>query len=629
MDSELYDFIIVGGGTAGLVLAARLSEDPTQQILVLEAGSDHSEDPRVKIPAFYSALLASEVDWDFKSELQPGLNGRQMNLNQVNSKASSFLFLAASFSEGKALGGTSILNAHVFAPPTKQLIDNWASLGNEGWDWEGLGDYYAKAFTFPPVASELEKPLGIDGWPAKVELGKGPIQVSFPGNPNHPIREAWVKTFKNLGYPMPNDPWVDPSVAVGGFSNLTTIDPVLKERNHSARTYYYPVKNRENLRVLSNALVEKVLFESPTKAVGVQYHHDAERKIASARNEVIISAGALQSPKLLELSGIGNADLLKQHNIKVISSLEGVGENLQDHLVCSLVFKVADGVETLDAISDPEMLGKAMQEFTTQHTGLLSSGGIKTYSYMPVMKYQSDEGRRFLKQLLDRNRHTSKEISSQAKARASAYYEIVEKTLLNPAAPTGAYLTAIGQDLTSPDPATGKPSVPSPGGCISLAGILTQPLSRGSVHIKSDNPSEAPIADPQYFTNEVDVEVFAEHVAYLHTVAATPPFSELLQQPAKLTTPSAVFADTEAAKEFIRRRVISMWHFAGTCAMLPKEKGGVVDTNLKVYGVENLRVVDSSIVPLLPPGNLQSTVYAVAEKAADLIKAEYGLKTTD
>ncbi|OTB15722.1 putative GMC oxidoreductase [Daldinia sp. EC12] len=612
MTSRSYDFIIAGGGTSALVLAARLSEDPSQQVLVLEAGSDHSEDPRVTIPALYTASQNTELDWNFQTEPQPGLNNRIINLNQ-----------------GKGLGGSGAINAHIFAPPTKKAIDSWALLGNDGWSWEELRAYYAKVYTSPPsLSDDVRKSLGLDNWTTKDESGKGPIQVSFPGNPSHPIREAWVAAFKDMGYLTPNDPWVDPSVGVGAFSNLVSIDPVKMERSHSANAYYHPVKSRENLHVLTNAVVEKVLFEEDsTKVTGVQYRYGNETRTATASKEVIIAAGAIQSPKLLELSGIGNADTLARHGIKVVKDLEGVGENLQDHIICDMGFEAVDDLETLDCLQNPEALRQAMQEFMTNRTGLLTTGGISTYAYMPVIKYHSAEGQELLKQLLNANRPTAGNLSGKAQARSSAYYDILGNTLLDPNAPSGAYLTALANSPIAPDPATGKPVPPGPGKYIDFGTILAQPLSRGSVHIKSNDPSDAPVINPQYLTNPIDVEVLAEHVLYLHTLAASPALKDILKQPLKPSPSAACFTDLDGAKKYIPGRSISMWHPAGTCTMLPEEKGGVVNTNLKVYGVENLRVVDASTVPLLPPGNLQSTVYAVAERAADLVKREYGLKS--
>ncbi|RYP46254.1 hypothetical protein DL768_007521 [Monosporascus sp. mg162] len=457
MESGAYDFVIVGGGIAGLVLATRLSENPSQRILVLEAGADHSEDPRVKTPAFYSAKLKTEVDWGFQTTDQPELNGRIINLNQDN-------------------------------------------------------------------------------------------------------------------------PWANPSIGIGAFSNLASIDPVRRERSHAARTYYGSAKDRKNLHVLTNAVVEKVLLkEHSTEVIGVQYCYKSETKTVTARKEVIIAAGALQSPKLLELSGVGNADLLGGRNIKVTKNLPGVGENLQDHLVCDLVFDAGRGLETLDALQEPGELEQAMHEYMTNHSGFLTSAGIKTYAYMPVTKHLSGEGREALKKLLQQNHPQGGESPDQSQSRARAYYEVAENTLLSGDEPSAAYLTAIAQYPVAPDPDT-------------------------------------------------DIEIYAEHMLYLHTIAASPPLNSLFKQPPKLSAPLAYFTDSEAVKKYIRSRAISMWHPAGTCAMLPEEKGGVVNTQLKVYGIQNLRIVDSSVVLLLPSGNLQSTVYALAEKAADLIKKEYGLR---
>lgn len=518
------------------------------------------------------------------------------------------------------------MNAHVFAHPTKKLIDAWASLGNDGWNWDGLCDYYTRAFTTPQVPPDLEKPLGIANWTTKDAVGQGPIQVSFPGNPLHPIRESWAETFQSLGYRMRDNLWTDPLAGIGAFSNFATIDPDRKERNHAVKTYYYPVQGRKNLRVLTNAVVEKVLLEGqPTKAVGVQYQYGSEPKVVTARKEVIIAAGVFQSPKVLELSGIGNADLLGRHEIQVVKHLSGVGENLQDHLVCDIVPEAVEGLETLDALQDPAVLSQAMHDFVANHTGLLTSAGIKTFAYMPVTRHHSEEGREALEELVKQSQPSVGEDSIQGRARNLAYYNIAKQTLLDPQAPSAAYLTAIAQNPVAPDPITGEPMPPSPGGHVCFAAVLAQPLSRGSVHILSHDSSAAPAIDPSYLTNPLDLEVFAEHMLYLHVLATTPPLSNLVKQPLQLDTPSAHFHDIDAAKKYIQSRAFSMWHAAGTCAMLPEDKGGVVDTQLKVYGVGNLRIVDSSIVPILPPGHLQSTVYAVAEKAADLIKKDYGL----
>ncbi|KAI1352214.1 aryl-alcohol dehydrogenase [Xylaria sp. FL0043] len=623
MEHGTYDFVIVGGGTAGLVLASRLSEDATQRILVLEAGKDHTEDPRIKIPAMYASMLKSDVDWDFESVNQLGLNGRKVPLNQ-----------------GRVLGGSSATNAQVFAPPGHDIINAWETLGNTGWNWNTLKSYYTRAFT-PPSSDPISgKALEIEGrsnsGDSVVDASpQGPVQLSFPGNLNHPIREAWTSAFKSRGY-TGTGPWTNESTQ--SFNCLASIDPITKERSYSASAYYSPIKNRNNILVLTEATVERILLEKgaeATKARGVQYKHNGAIKTVSATKEVIIAAGALQSPKILELSGVGNPEILSKHGISVIEDLPGVGENLQDHIVCDISYQAVDDLETLDSLvrQEPEAVGAAMQDYAINKSGILTSVGIMTYAYMPVVDILSEGDESTMKAMLQQNRPLPAESHSEDKTLARESYEVIEKALLEPDRPSGVLLTITGQNPVSPPPVSA--TVPSaaeggvpifPGKWVSLAAMLSLPFSRGSVHIVSDDPYKAPAIDPNYFSNPIDIQVLAHHLRYLETIASSPSFATVVKQPLQYQDAASQFGNIESAKKYLRSRAVSMWHLAGSCPMLPRDKGGVVDTSLKVYGVSNLRVVDSSIMPLITTGNLQPTVYAVAERAADLIKEEYGLK---
>ncbi|KAI0839512.1 GMC oxidoreductase [Hypoxylon sp. FL0890] len=606
MVSAEYDFVIVGGGTAGLALATRLSEDPSQRILVLEAGADVSNDPRVKTPGLCPALMGTEMDWSFHSEPQPNLNGRSVDLHQ-----------------GKALGGSSAINSEVFAPPTDGSISSWAALGNEGWDSSTFRKYYAKVFTPPLIEESSRKKLGVDGY-SPYATPNGPVQLSLAGNPDNPVREAWIATFKNKGLHVSKDPLH--SISVGAFSCISSIDPVKKERSYAATAYYDPVKDRPNLKVLTNATVEKILFEvaDSTRATGVRCRHNNKTETVLCSKEVILSAGAFQSPKILELSGIGNKSILSRHEVKLIKELPGVGENLQDHLISGASFETVDGLETLDSLArqEPEAIGKAMQEYATSRTGPLTSTGIDAYAYLPMVDHLSGEGRETLKELLSQHRPSG---DHPHHFRACSFYELAERAFLNPNTPSAAYLAALAQRVLPIDPDSNSPPGPIPGAFITLGVMLSQPLSRGSVHITSNDPFAAPAIDPNYLSNPVDIEVLARHMLYLENIATSPPFSELLKQPLVRRDPASHITDIETAKKYIRTSAISMWHYGGTCAMLPEDKGGVVSPTLKVYGVDNLRVIDSSAVPILSTANMQSTVYTLAERAADLIKQEYGL----
>lgn len=526
--------------------------------------------------------------------------------------------------QGKALGGSSALNAHVFVPPAKGVIDSWETLGNEGWNWNGLKTHLSKAYTSPTVDKATERALGIESWARRNDAAKGPIQTSFSGDISHPVREAWADSFEKSGHFMPEDPFINGSV--GSFSCLATIDPVKNERSYSANAYYSPVKGRDNLQVLTNAHVEKVLTQKEsgaTKAIGVQFTQNGESKTVLAMKEVIIAAGVFQSPKILELSGIGNKQLLTKHGIDVVEHLPGVGENLQDHAIVYTGFKAVDDVATLDSLirQEPEALQQAMQEYGATQSGPLSSCGVYSYAYLPVLEHASDEGRKALKTLLDKSRPDSG--SSPEDTRAQAYYDAAERTLLDQKEPSGAYVSALAQITIPLDANAEKPPATLPGKFITIGSILSQPLSRGSVHVRSKDPSAQPIIDPNYLTHPIDIEIMAHHILQTKKIAGLSPFNNLLEKPLAHRDPVADFTDLEAAKAYARGNAISMWHLGGTCAMLPEDKAGVVGTNLKVYGVENLRVVDSSAIPLISTANLQATVYAFAEKAADIIKHDW------
>ncbi|KAH7329430.1 oxidoreductase [Stachybotrys elegans] len=574
--AESFDFIIAGGGTAGLVLAARLSEDPSQKILVLEAGADISADPRLITPALNTALMGTDADWAFTTVPQ-------------------------------------------------DLLDNWAKLGNPGWGSADMDKYLRKPFTFPKVDDAAGKALGVTSW-TDCE-GDGPLQLSFPGDASHPLREAWADTFKDNGYTMPGNPYAEASQ--GSFSCLATIDPKTRTRVYSANAYYQPAKDRENLRVLTGALVEKVLLETAdgaTKAKGIQYTLNGETLTATATKEVILSAGTIQSPKLLELSGIGNPAILEKHGIEVVQDLVGVGENFQDHLVCGISFEVREGIETLDGLmrQEPEALGKAMQEYATSQSGPLTSIGILSYAYLPIIEHISGQSLEAFNRALEARSHPSGSTAEQS--RDAALREIGEKMLLDPKGASGSFFAVTAQTPLPTDPDSDSPTGPVAGNWITFASMLTQPLSRGSVHIQSNKTSDAPTIDPRYLSEPIDVEVFARHMLYVQQLAGTGSLAGLFKQPPIHRDPASRLGSVEEAKNFVRQCAISMWHYGGTCSMLPRDKAGVVDPQLRVHGVENLRVVDSSVVPIVSTGNMQHCVYAIAEKAADMIKETYGLK---
>ncbi|KAJ5714623.1 uncharacterized protein N7483_011804 [Penicillium malachiteum] len=607
--ATVYDFVIIGGGTAGLVVASRLSEDPNTSVLVLEAGADLTADPRVNIPILYETLLGSDADWKFRSSTQPGLNGRVLGLHQ-----------------GKALGGSSSLNAHVFVPPFKGVIDSWEALGNAGWNWTMLKDYFTKAYSSPDVAHDAKEDLAIEGW-LELNEAKGPIQTSF-GNGSHPVRRAWAELFRSSEQYNAGDPFIHSSV--GSFSCLASIDSEGR-RSNSASAYYKPAELRQNLHVLTNSFVEKVLFDEsePPKAIRVQYCLDGAFKTVQARNEVILAAGAFQSPKILQLSGVGGVELLEKHSIDIVINLPGVGQNLQDHMISYTAFQAKAEIETKDSLvrQEPEAAGQAMQEYTATQSGPLASLGVHTYAYLPLPA----PDRSALQALF--TGHTCDDPQEHRATRA--YYDIAKTTVLDPKQPSAAYLSALGQTKYAKD--LNDESIPAalPGKFITIGGFYTSDSSHpvpNCIFAKADKrnsstsikPEDPPIIDPGDLSNTLDLEVIARHLLGVKNLAQSPQLGELLEQPLKLGDPAADFqGDLNAAKKYARENLMSMWHYAGTCSMLPRERDGVVDSNLRVYGVEGLRVVDASAIPLVSTANIQATVYAFAERAADLIKRDW------
>jgi choline dehydrogenase-like flavoprotein len=276
------------------------------------------------------------------------------------------------------------------------------------------------------------------------------------------------------------------------------------------------------LRVIVNAHVDKIIFarnEHQPKAIGLQYSPEDKTEIARAQREVIIAAGALQSPKLLELSGIGNADFLGVHNIEVIKDLVGVGQNLRDHIICDMCHEAVGEMETMDGLSrqESEAIEEAMRRFGQECDGLLTSTSIKTFAYLPASYFLTKTSQDQMLDTIEENRPAVFVPTKPDNLRARMYYDIAVRTLPHRNQPSGAYFTAIAQNRVSKDPSTGVPMTPQAGKYFTIIGILAQPLSRGTVHITSNQSTGAPEIDPKYLSNPLDVEVFARHILYVES----------------------------------------------------------------------------------------------------------------
>jgi choline dehydrogenase-like flavoprotein len=592
-----FDYIIVGGGTAGLVLASRLSEDPNTSIIVLEAGKDLKQDPRVQIPALFTTIM-SEADYGLASTPQESLNNRVLKTTQ-----------------GKALGGSSAINGQAFIAPTKAGIDAWARLGATGWTFETLQPYYKKSYTLQLPDAETQKHIGISWLDADIHGSSGPIRTSFPAQLEDPLAKAWIDTFKNLRFGAVGDPFSGKSL--GGYSNLASVDSETKTRSYAAPAYGSPAAER-GVRVLTEALVQKILFDtaesSDAVATGVEAIIGGETQTFQAKKEVILCAGAFGTPKILELSGIGNEELLRQLDIPVTVHSPNVGENLQDHLMTGVSLEAVDGVVTVDPLlrQEPEAIAAAMQQYTEHKKGPMTIGGVQSCAFMPVLEFHASNNQResTMQECID-------SLLSTPDERRSAIRDI----FIQPSEPTCMMFMFLAQANLHDD--SGGSFVGSSlqqGNFISLGLETSLPFSRGTVHISSADPTAKQVIDPRYFSHPLDIEIMARNLLDVERLHKVAPLSNFIKVNGRRNHPDAFLSDLESAKKYLRDTVKTAYHFCGTAAMLPREKGGVVDERLRVYGTANLRVCDASIFPIIPAANIMSSVYAVAERGADIIR---------
>ncbi|KAI2610574.1 GMC oxidoreductase [Hypoxylon sp. NC1633] len=589
MSSDSYDVVIVGGGTAGLVLANRLSEDPNLKIMVLESGEDRSGDPNTLTPGAWPLLPNSPADWTFRTVPQTNLQ-RQITVPQ-----------------GKALGGSSAINSFLFTPTSKATVEGWRNLGNEGWEYAAYEKALKKSFT-------IHKPLGA------VE-GTGPLQLTLAA-PESLWEKAWIDGLESVGFSR-TDPF---SGHPGGpIIAPETIDPKTKQRSYAVNAYLDPVRSRPNLEIRTETTVTRVLLERPSPAgdavaKGVQFvSKGGVSQTIEVRKEVIISAGTINSPRLLELSGIGGADLLQRLGINVVVDNPHVGENLQNHVYTGLVFEARDDVETTDAFfrQEPGAVAAAMQDYSTKGTGPLSTSNMITMAQLPLPEFHSEDGRLELDQLLGALTGASRSPPTTP-AFAAAHESFIRSILTDPSeAVTNYVFGSAFAPFDSP-----SPTYRAPGKHVSVAIELSHPLSRGSVHVTSAAPentrtNEGLTIDPRYLSHPLDLEVLARQVRFTEDVISrAEPLTRYLKPYTKR------FTDLEVTKDYVRRTADGAHHYTGTCSMMPRDMGGVVDSRLRVYGCPNLRVCDASIVPLEPTANPQAVIYGVAELAASLIKED-------
>ncbi|KAI9896892.1 hypothetical protein N3K66_007914 [Trichothecium roseum] len=587
MSCPSFDYVIVGGGLAGLVLATRLSEQAALEVLVVEAGEDQTAHPRVNIPAMWPALLRTDSAWDLKTVPQEGLQGRELG-----------------FPQGKLLGGSSALNGLTFSATSKANVDAWESLGNPGWGWSSFSESMKRSYTLASEESETH----------------GPINLTLPEEDSEWPR-VWNEALAALGFATTSEPFG--GHVLGSLILPDSINPQTKQRSYSANAYLEPARSRANLTIWTKAQAERIIFDSSSDAVvatGVEVTRNGERQLVRARKEIIISAGAIHSPRLLEMSGIGDAKLLEALGIDVVVDNPNVGENLQNHPMCILSFEAHQqpGFETLDKIfrQDEGAVAAAMEAYATKK-GPFSRSGSNLTAQLPTPLLEHEDDASKLATLLQK--------STGQDSFANIYQSYVHSVVASRTEASACYMAIPGFTGFTSD---GWMAPPPPGqdNYFTLAVVLAHPLSRGSVHLTPSSTASPGLAiDPKYLSQPLDLEVMARHLQFAEKMANTKPLASQLKLDGKrgplVPTPGKL-ADLGVAKDYLRRTASGAYHFTGTCSMMPRAIGGVVDPQLRVYGCRNLRVCDASVIPLTPRTNPQATVYGVAEHAAQIILGE-------
>ena len=533
--TQAFDYIVVGAGSAGCVLAARLSEDPAARVLLLEAGPP-DRSIWIHLPIGYGKTMWSpRYNWCFHTDPDPNMNGRRIY-----------------WPRGKTLGGSSAINGLIYIRGQHQDYDHWARLGNAGWSHDEVLPYF--------IRSEANQ-RGANRWHGD----SGPLKVSDIGA-RHELIEAFIDGAQEIGVAR-NDDFNGAAQEGAGYYQLTTSKGW---RCSTATGYLKPARARPNLTVVCEARATGLLIENG-RARGVTYLHAGRQAQARCEGEVLLCAGAIQSPQLLQLSGIGPAALLRQHDIEVVHDAPGVGENLQDHLQIRLSYECAKPVTTNDQLNS--WVGQATigLQWLLRRQGPLAVGINQGGCFMRALSQSATPDIQF-------------------------------------------HVATLSADM-----AGGKVH-PWSGFTLSICQL--RPESRGRIRITSTDPLAVPSMQPNYLATSADRATAIAGIKAAREIAGTSAMSPYIRREIK---PGPQVRDDEGLLQFARDNGATIFHPSGTCMMgPPHDPLAVLDERLRVRGVMGLRVVDCSAMPTLVSGNTNAPAIMMAEKAVDMIREDVG-----
>ncbi|KAK6000982.1 hypothetical protein QM012_003065 [Aureobasidium pullulans] len=565
----VYDFIIVGGGTAGLVIANRLSEDTDTSVAIIEAGDLVFNNKNVSDVDGYGLAFGTAIDWQYESVPQAYAGNKSQTMRA-----------------GKALGGTSTINGMAYLRAQAAQIDAWEHLGNDGWNWKSLLPYYKQSEHFQlPTAEQClagaAYDIGVHGTTGYLKTGWN------NGLLGENVTSLINATYTSTGLPYIQEP---NGGSMRGFTRYpATVDRELNVREDAGRAYYLPVQNRTNLHLYTNSFVQRMTWDGASKnstprVDGVQFTDaSGKQKTISAKKEVILSAGALRSPLILELSGIGNSAILQQHGIDVKVDLPTVGENLQDQTTGAGAYSsntsFSGTADYVGYFSVADIFGNDTCDFNST-----VRGSILQYATSVVEASNGVLDQKVMEKLF------------------MIHYDLIFKDQI----PISEILVTPGQDRMD----------------FSYWGLL--PFSRGSIHIQSNDSTTPAAINPNYFQLDYDLKQQIGTAKTVRKLAGSDALCEVVTgelSPGLQSVPLNASDDVWA--KAVKAGYRSNYHYISTAAMMAQDLGGVVDTNLSVYGVDNVRVVDASVIPFQVCGHLTATIYAIAERAADAIKQRY------